>query len=116
MRVISKSRLRDFWENPNGADSQGPLRAWYTHVNSKSVAWENWGEVKASFSHADLVGNCSVFNIGGNKYRLITRILYSSQKVFILRVMTHKQYDKENWKTECGCFIDAPQKSGKRRK
>lgn len=113
MRVISKSRLRNFWESPNCADSQGSLQAWYTHVNSKSVAWENWGEVRASFSHADLVGNCVVFNIGGNKFRLITRILFPSQKVFILRVMTHKQYDKENWKTECGCFSARPNKGRK---
>ncbi len=70
--------------------------------------------MKATFSHADLVGNCSVFNIGGNKYRLITRILYPSQKVFILKVMTHKQYDKEDWKNECGCFTVAPHKKSKK--
>jgi mRNA interferase HigB len=49
------------------------------------VAWHAWGDVKDDFSTASLVGNCAVFNIGGNKYRLVTRILYVSQKVFILR-------------------------------
>lgn len=53
---------------------------------------------------ASLVGNCVVFNIGGNRFRLVTRILYPSQKVFILRVMTHAEYDNERWKTDCGCF------------
>ena len=45
-----------------------------------------------------------IFNIGGNKYRLVTRILYPSQKVFILKVMTHREYDENRWKNECGCF------------
>ena len=104
MRVISKSRLKQFWETPGREDAQGPLQAWYTHVNSKCVAWQAWGEVKADFGTASSVGNCVVFNIGGNKYRLITRILYPSQKVFVLRVMTHTEYDRDDWKTGCGCF------------
>jgi mRNA interferase HigB len=49
-----------------------------------------------------------VFNIGGNKYRLVTRVLYPSQKVFILRVMTHAQYDTEDWEEACGCFSRPP--------
>ena len=54
----------------------------------------------------EIVGrfDCVIFNIGGNKYRLVTRILYPSQKVFILKVMTHKEYDQDKWKKECGCF------------
>ena len=50
------------------------------------------------------MGDCIVFNIGGNKYRLITRIRYATQKVFVLKVMTHSEYDKYKWKDECGCF------------
>ena len=49
-----------------------------------------------------------VFNIGGNKYRLVTRVLFPSQKVFILKVMTHKEYDEDKWKHDCGCFADPP--------
>ncbi|MBB03108.1 MAG: hypothetical protein CMJ47_10710 [Planctomyces sp.] len=108
MRVISRSRLKAFWESSNTADSEGPLRAWYTHVSNKTVAWRHWGDVRATFRNADLVGNCVVFNIGGNKYRLIARVLYPSQKVFILKVMTHKEYDKDKWKEECGCFSGPP--------
>ena len=108
MRVISKARLKRFWEMPGHEDSEGPLRALYTHVYSKTVAWHSWGDVRADFSTASIVGNCVVFNIGGNKYRLITRILYSSQKVFILKVMAHKEYDEGKWTEECGCFTPPP--------
>jgi mRNA interferase HigB len=111
MRVISKSRLRRFWALPQGRDAEGPLRAWYTHVNSKTVSWQVWGDVKAAFGTASIVGNCVVFNIGGNKFRLITRILYPSQKVFILKMMTHREYDENKWQVECGCF-ESPPKTG----
>lgn len=114
MRVISKSRLKKFWESTGRGDSEGPLRAWYTHVSSKTVAWKNWSDVRASFRNADLVGTCIVFNIGGNKYRLITRVLYPSHKVFILKVMTHKEYDHDPWKEECGCFNTPPKKQPRR--
>jgi mRNA interferase HigB len=108
MRVISKSRLRQFWELPERGDSEGPLRAWHTHVSSKAVSWHSWGDVRAEFGTASIVGNCVVFNIGGNKYRLVTRILYPSQKVFILKVMTHREYDDDRWKVECGCYKPPP--------
>ena len=114
MRVISKSRLKKFWESPHCEDSEQPLRAWYTHVNNKGAAWRNWADVRAVYGNSDLVGNCIVFNIGGNKYRLITRILYASQKVFVLKVMAHKEYDKDKWKTECGCFSSPPKKTKKK--
>jgi mRNA interferase HigB len=110
MRVISKARLRSFWEAAGERDAEGPLRAWHTHVSHRSVAWQTWGDVKAMFGTASLVGNCAVFNIGGNKYRLVTRILYPSQKVFILKVLTHAEYDLDKWKEGCGCFELPPQK------
>ena len=108
MRVISKARLRRFWQIRGNATSEGPLRAWYTHVSNHTVAWQSWGDVRGDFGTASLVGNCVVFNIGGNKYRLVTRILYPSQKVFVLRVMTHQEYDQDVWKEECGCFAAPP--------
>ena len=94
MRVISKAKLRAFWDEPGHEDAEGPLRAWHTHVSSKTVSWRSWGDVKAEFGTASSVGNCVVFNIGGNKYRLVTRILYPSQKVFVLKVMPHSEYDQ----------------------
>lgn len=109
MRVISKARLREFWEAPGYEDSDGPLRAWYTHVSDMSVAWRSWADVKAEFGSASLAGNCVVINVGGNQYRLITRILYASQKAFILRVMTHTEYDDIKWKDDCGCYEPPPE-------
>jgi mRNA interferase HigB len=113
MRIISKSRLRMFWLSGH-ADAEGPLRAWYTHVRSRVVAWESFAGVKATFATASLVGSCVVFNIGGNKYRLVTRVLYPSQKVFILKVMTHAEYDQDKWKQECGCFQPPDRKTTNR--
>jgi len=114
MRIISKARLRAFWQTPGYGDAEGPLRAWHTHVSNKSVAWQSWGDVKAEFGAASLVGNCVVFNVGGNRYRLATRILYPSQKVFILKVMTHAEYDEDKWKEQCGCFEPPPPKLDKK--
>jgi mRNA interferase HigB len=108
MRVISKARLREFWESFK--ETENPLKAWYTHVSNRTVQWQSWGDEKAEFGTASHVGNCVVFNIGGNKYRLVARIYYASQKVFILKVMTHNQYDQNKWKEECGCF-EPPSKS-----
>lgn len=108
MWVISKSRLRRFWETPGREDAEGPLRAWHAHVSSHSVDWKSWPDVKSTFGNASLVGDCVVFNIGGNKYRLVARILYASHKVFVLKVMTHKEYDEPQWKADCGCFASAP--------
>jgi len=115
MRVISKARLRRFWQAPGHEDAEGPLRAWYTHVNSKSVAWHSWGDVKAEFDSASLIGNCTVFNIAGNKYRLVARVLYPSQKVFVLKVITHAKYDLDKWKEECGCCEPPPKAAGRTR-
>ena len=64
MRIISKVRLRKFWEKQDFAESEGPLRAWYTHVSSRTVAWHSWAEVKTDFGTASLVGSCVVFNVG----------------------------------------------------
>jgi len=114
MRVISKARLKQFWESTGQDDAEGPLRAWYTHVNSKTVSWNSWGDVKAAFATASIVGNCVVFNIGGNKCRLITRNFYASQKVFVLKVMAHSEYDLDNWKDECGCFEPPPPRKQKK--
>jgi mRNA interferase HigB len=108
MRVISKARLRTFWETPGCTDSAGPLRAWHAHVSHTSVAWHSWAGLKAEFGTASLIGNCVVFNIGGNKYRLVTRVLYPSQKIFILKCMTHAEYDDDKWKADCGCFERPP--------
>jgi mRNA interferase HigB len=115
MRVISKSRLKDFWEMPAHTDAEGPLLAWYQHVSDKSVDWRNWADMKRDFATASAVGNCTVFNIAGNKYRLVARIIYRVHKIFILKIMGHLEYDKGTWKRECGCYSPAPKNAGRSR-
>ncbi len=105
MQVISIKRLREFWNIHR--DAQKPLSAWYHLVNEYATNWYNWADLKANFSSADLVGDCVVFDIGGNKFRLICRVRYQLHRVYILKVMTHKEYDRVNWQHQCGCFLPA---------
>jgi mRNA interferase HigB len=69
--------------------------SWYKTV--KKASWQNLAEVK-QYPAADLVGRYTVFNICGNKYRLISRIVYRSQTLFVVAVITHEEYDLGKWK------------------
>ncbi len=69
----------------------------WLHV-AKHAAWQNLAETRQDFPHADPVDRRTVFNIGGNKYRMITRINYQRQIVYILYILTHAEYDKGDWK------------------
>jgi mRNA interferase HigB len=80
-------------------DAAEPLDNWYRLT--KKARWRNLADVKAILPHADLVGRCTVFNIGGNKYRLITKVKYSKQTVYIRFVLTHAEYNKGGWKHDC---------------
>ena len=71
-----------------------PLMYWYRVT--KRAAWKNIAEVKFNFPHADAVGILTVFNIAGNKYRLITVIKYRWQVVYIREILTHEQYSRES--------------------
>ncbi len=97
--MISKRRLREFWEkNP---EAKEPLLDW--HNITRKILWHNLAEVRDTFRHADPVGDCTVFNIKGNNYRLITVVKYRVRRVYVLHVLTHKEYDKEKWKDDCHC-------------
>ncbi|WP_322743394.1 type II toxin-antitoxin system HigB family toxin [Sphaerospermopsis aphanizomenoides] len=74
------------------------MQSWYK-ITLKAE-WQNFVELRQSFPSADQVGNLTVFNIGGNKYRLIVLVKYNSQKVFIRHVLTHAEYDQEDWKND----------------
>ena len=92
MRVIAKRTLRDFWNSkPQYADSEDPLSAW--HAVCIRAQWTGPSDVKAMFRSASFVGKNVVFNIAGNKYRLVANISYSRQAIFVKFVGTHKQYD-----------------------
>jgi len=111
MWIVSLKRLREFWEiHPR---AKVPLRAWFTQTSA--AEWRNFSGVRGTFPSADLVGNCTVMNVGGNKYRLIARVLYPSHKVYILRMMTHAEYDREDWAEQCGCFDPPPPRAARKR-
>ena len=97
MHIISRKRLREFWEYDS--QSQIALDEWYRRTKRLKVT--NLAELQQTFPHADLVGKCIVFNIGGNKYRLITKIDFLRQTVYIKFVLTHSEYDKDKWKAAC---------------
>ncbi|ALM49389.1 addiction module toxin RelE [Flavobacterium psychrophilum] len=93
MRVITRRTLRDFWEAH--ADCEQQLKSWFQEASS--AQWKNPSDVKKEYPSASiLVDNRVVFNIKGNNYRLIVRISYDYQMVWIRFIGTHAEYDKIN--------------------
>lgn len=92
MRVISNKTLVDF--SSRHPDSQVSMQAWRKIVESRDFL--NFSELKATFSATDKVGDFCVFNVGGNKFRIVAAVSFSYQKLFVRHVFTHKEYDK--WK------------------
>jgi mRNA interferase HigB len=99
MRVITRKRLREFGQKyPDAAE---PLQKWYRLL--RAAEWENLQDVRRVYAHADIVTvgsgkTVTVFNICGNKYRLIAAIHYNRQRVYVLRLLTHAEYSKDFWK------------------
>ena len=94
MRVISRKALREFADAHS--DAETPLDDWYRTV--KRLRWISLVDVRKTYPHADSIGEFTVFNISGNKYRLATYINYRTGKVYIRHVMTHAEYSREDWK------------------
>jgi mRNA interferase HigB len=94
MRVIAKRALREFWQSsPRYADAQGPIEAWHAEISKAS--WRTPQEVKDQFRSASILkGGRAVFNIAGNKYRLVVAIDYKRQVCFVKFIGTHEQYDR----------------------
>jgi mRNA interferase HigB len=94
MRVIAKRTLREFWEStPKYADSEDPLKAWYREA--KQAIWLTPADIKEQYRNASILkNNRTVFNIAGNKYRLVVEINYPVQMIFIRFIGTHQDYDK----------------------
>ncbi|MCC6587298.1 MAG: type II toxin-antitoxin system HigB family toxin [Bryobacterales bacterium] len=94
MRILSKLAITEFTKKHK--EALDPLMHWY-HV-AKQAHWANLVEVRQDFRHADPVGRFTVFNVGGNNYRLVTVIAYRTQIIYIRHILTHLEYDKEKWK------------------
>ena len=92
MRIIAVGTLRDFWSQPGRSDAEQPLRTWVRIV--KAAEWSQPTEVKEMFRSADILPNGRViFNIGGNKYRLVAAVHYRGQRVYVRFIGTHREYD-----------------------
>ena len=94
MHVIAKPVLVEFWiKHP---DAENALQAWYRTMEGEIFV--DFNDLRATFASADYVEGLTVFNIGGNKYRLIAAIHYNRRKVFIRSLLTHAEYDLDQWK------------------
>ena len=95
MKIISNSALRAFAvQHPQ---AQGPLQGWRRVIEKNR--FDTWAVLKAAFNTVDKVGDLVVFNVGGNKYRLIAHIRFEKQIVYIKAVLTHTDYDRGAWKS-----------------
>ena len=91
MRIIARKTLQDFWQAGH-ADAEQPLRAWFAEVSRAS--WQTMAEIKLRYPHASIIdAERVVFNIGGNKYRLVAKVWFAGQAVYVKFVGTHRAYD-----------------------
>lgn len=94
MHVISRRKLNEFAEKY--PESRSALARWFQLF--KRADFTNFAEVRSQVGSADQVGKFTVFNIGGNKFRLITAIHYNRKKVYIRSALTHTAYDLGDWR------------------
>jgi len=94
MHIITRKRLNEFAEKH--PDTKSALQNWYRQA--KKNEFKSFAELRKTFGSADQVGNLTVFNIGGNKVRLISAIHYNRRIIYIRAVLTHKEYDEGKWK------------------
>lgn len=93
MRIIAKRTLREFWENPRHRAAKTPLEDWHAQV--RTADWSTPSDLKAQFGDASILrGGRAVFNIGGNRYRLVAWINYAYRVVYVRFIGTHAEYDK----------------------
>jgi mRNA interferase HigB len=95
MHVISKSAWKDAVANDPALER--PVGEW--HKVAECSNWKSLVDVRSVYPHADFVDPYTVFNIKGDTYRLIVKIEYRWQMIFIKHLLTHTEYDREGWKT-----------------
>ena len=94
MHIITRKRLLDF--SKTYPDCSSALESWYRIV--KHTDFDSFAAIRATFPSADKVGKLTVFNIGGNKARLIVAIHYNTNRVYIRDILTHAEYDRGTWR------------------
>jgi mRNA interferase HigB len=108
VRVIKRQHWASFCDSRKGDSEQvrRDFSAW--HQLAKNADWKHFGALKQTFGSADLVGDCVVFDVGNNRYRLVGRVRYQLHVIYVLKVMDHKEYDKNLWIEQCGCNQPPP--------
>lgn len=102
MRIITERKLRKFWQDEMGAEAsrrEKAMREWINIV--RRADWANFSRLKQTFNSADAYKNCVIFDVGGNKYRIIGKVGYQKHLVFIRFVLTHSEYDEKKWQPDC---------------
>ena len=94
MHVITRKRLNEFAEEH--PETKTALAKWYQLI--KKTDFSSFAELRSFFPSADQVGKLTVFNVGGNKVRLVTAIHYNRKKVYVRAVLSHEEYDRGKWK------------------
>jgi mRNA interferase HigB len=94
MHIITRKRLNDFVATH--PDAHPALERWYRLAKGQNFS--SFEDLRSTFSTADKVGKLTVFNIGGNKARLVAAIHYNRRKIYIRAVLTHSEYDRDTWK------------------
>jgi mRNA interferase HigB len=101
MVIISKTRLRHYWKRHPSAEPS--LREWY--LRTRRAEWKSVAEVRGDFPAVDFVrassGNqLAVFDIAHNRFRLISSVWFRAKRVYVLRLFSHAEYDRKDWKSQ----------------
>ncbi|MDQ4119838.1 MAG: type II toxin-antitoxin system HigB family toxin [Acidobacteriota bacterium] len=100
MRIISERKIREY--TVENSESENAMREWIRVV--RLADWHNFTDLRNTFNHADVFNNCVIFDVGGNKWRIIAKVEYQKHLVFIKRILTHNEYSFKNgklWKSDC---------------
>lgn len=100
MKIVGKLKLQEFWQEDKHKRARIPLERW-VQITEKT-GWHTFGQIKQTFGRCSVVRENNrkfvVFDIGGNKYRLVTTVNYQGQIVVIEVMLTHPEYDRGKWK------------------
>lgn len=97
MRIVTTRKLKEFWTENKAAELV--MREWIKTVYLAD--WKTSADVKNTFNSVNVYKNCTIFDVGGNKYRVIAKVEYQIYIVFIRFVLTHSEYDEKKWQSDC---------------
>jgi mRNA interferase HigB len=112
MRIVARKTVVEYYLSPEGRDAEASLSARLDVVGA--AQWANLNELRSVYPSADLVGHCVVFDIHHNRFRLVAFVKYRRGRqngiVYIRRIMTHAEYDRNRWQEPCGCLTPPPKR------